>query len=163
MMKPKKNKIANIDSIMIDIVEETKQYTEQEQEQFFSADLFSNFPFNVEKSKIQFLRNFVNGRRKADPVRYFHFTNTDAVRMGIEMLKEKYSTIQQRPKTVRISTRAGNHGRLNGIEKMKTSFSLNEVDRNFIYNVIYHHSVDGTDYGKAEFFDELIQELETVK
>lgn len=117
-----------------------------------------SFSFNIEKTKIEFLRNFVLFKRNLSP-EYFHYSNTEAVREGIQYLRKDNSDLENRPASVKMSTRKGTQGRLHGIEKLKTSFSISKDDREFIYNLIYQNDVKNGNYGKAEFFDDLIEAL----
>lgn len=117
-----------------------------------------SFSFNIEKSKVEFLRTFVLFKRNIGP-EFFHYSNTDAVREGIQYLRNKYNDLKNRPASVRMSTRKGTQGRLYGVEKVKTSFSINSAEKEFIYNLIYKNAVKNGNYGKAEFFDDLIEEL----
>jgi len=124
----------------------------------FSDDLLIGFPFNIKKTKLEFLRMLVVYKRTLSP-NFFHYSNTDAVREGIQALRELNPNIEQRPNSVKFSTRNGTLGRLNGVEKKKTTFSISENDKEFIYNFIYEKSKKIGEYGKAEFFDELLEEL----
>lgn len=117
-----------------------------------------SFSFNIEKSKVEFLRTFVLFKRNIGP-EFFHYSNTEAVREGIQYLRKENADLENRPASVKMSTRKGTQGRLHGIEKLKTSFSISRDDREFIYNLIYENDVKNGNYGKAEFFDDLIESL----
>ncbi|WP_175623189.1 hypothetical protein [Chryseobacterium schmidteae] len=117
-----------------------------------------SFSFNIEKTKIEFLRTFVLFKRNIGP-QFFHYSNTEAVREGIQHLRKQNADLENRPASVKMSTRKGTQGRLYGIEKLKTSFSISKDDREFIYNLIYKKDVQNGNYGKAEFFDDLIEAL----
>ena len=119
-----------------------------------------SFSFNIEKSKVEFLRTFVLFKRNISP-EFFHYSNTEAVREGIQYLRKKNTDLEDRPASVKMSTRKGTQGRLHGIEKLKTSFSISKNDIEFIYNLIYKNDVKSGKYGKAEFFDDLIEALKS--
>ena len=119
-----------------------------------------SFSFNIEKSKIEFLRAFVLFKRNISP-EFFHYSNTEAVREGIQYLRKENTDLEDRPASVKMSTRKGTQGRLYGIEKLKTSFSISKNDREFIYNLIYKNDIKNRNYGKAEFFDDLIEALKS--
>lgn len=120
---------------------------------------YKNFPFNVEQDRIEYLRNIVLYKRRLSP-EFFHYSNTDAVREGIECLREAYPEVEPRPSSVKYSTRNGTLGRLNGVEKIKTTFSISERDKEFIYNLIYKKDGRPAEYNKADLFDELLEKLE---
>lgn len=152
-----KNKFADV---LDDLQKETDIYSDSEksQEDFFSSEKFLSFPFNLEQDKIEFLRNFVTYKRKSDPA-FFHYNNSSAIREGLELLDKEYPELRKRPAAVKIPTRYGTRGRLNGVIKIKTSYWINEVEREFIYNFIYMKSLTNEDYNKSEFMDDLINAL----
>lgn len=118
----------------------------------------TNFPFNLEQDRIEYLRDFVMNKRKQD-AEFFHYSNTDAVKEGINYLRQKYDDLKKRPESIKHSTRVGTNGHLNGVIKTQTSFSLPVSDREFIYDLIFAKDGNPSEYNKAEFFDELIEEL----
>lgn len=148
------------DDIFDDLEKETEIYFENEesQEERFSEDKFQSFPFNLEQEKVEFLRNFVSFKRKSGPA-FFHYNNSSAIREGVELLNEKYPDMKRRPAEIKIPTRYGTRGRLNGVVKVKTSYWINEVEREFIYNFIYMKSLQQEEYNKSEFMDDLIDAL----
>lgn len=123
-----------------------------------SQEKIVSFSFNIEKTKVEFLRTFVLFKRNNGP-EFFHYSNTEAVREGIQYLRKENADLENRPASVKMSTRKGTQGRLHGIEKLKTSFSISKDDREFIYNLIYKNDVKKGNYGKAEFFNDLIEAL----
>lgn len=127
-------------------------------EKKFLKEKTTNFPFNLEQNRIEFLREFVIKKRKQN-AKFFHYSNTDAVKEGINYLREKYSDLKKRPESIKHSTRVGTTGHLHGVVKTQTSFSLPVSDREFIYDLIFAKDGNPSEYNKAEFFDELIDEL----
>lgn len=117
-----------------------------------------NFPFNLEQDRIEYLRNFVMHKRR-ESVDFFHYSNTDAVKEGISYLRDKYQDLKQRPASIKHSTRVGTNGLLNGVVKVQTTFSVPVSDREFIYNLVFAKDGKPMEYNKADFFDELIEEL----
>lgn len=117
-----------------------------------------NFPFNLEQNRIEFLRDFVLFKRKSSP-EFFTFSNTDAVREGIGYLRDKYDDLEQRPASLKYSTRVGTNGLLNGVVKKQTTFSISVSDREFIYNLVFAKDGNPAEYNKADLFDELLMEL----
>lgn len=117
-----------------------------------------NFPFNLEQDRLEYLRNFVIQKRR-ESADFFHYSNTDAVKEGISYLRDKYKDLKQRPASIKHSTRVGTNGLLNGVVKVQTTFSLPVSDREFIYNLVFAKDGKPTEYNKADFFDELIEEL----
>lgn len=136
----------------------SKQLEEIGDRQIFSEDNLFNFSFNVEKSLINFIRKFVEMKRTNPDD--FHYSQTDAIREGINLLKEINPDITQRPKSVKIPTRKG---RILGTvveegikaEKVKTSFRINEIEKEYIYDFIYSKTTSEKPYGKEEFLEEL--------
>ncbi|PTT38372.1 hypothetical protein DBR28_08670 [Chryseobacterium sp. HMWF028] len=120
-----------------------------------------NFPFNVEQDRIEYLRELVLYKRRSDP-EFFHYSNTHAVKEGIGYLREIYPDVEQRPASLKYSTRNGTLGHLNGVEKVKTTFSISTTDKEFIYNLIYKKDANTGEYNKADLFDELLEELHKV-
>ncbi|RNA63931.1 hypothetical protein D1631_00020 [Chryseobacterium nematophagum] len=118
-----------------------------------------NFPFNLEQDRIEYLRNFVMYKRK-ESAEFFHYSNTEAVKEGISYLREKYRDLKQRPEFIKHSTRVGTNGLLNGVVKVQTTFSIPISDREFIYNLVFAKDSNPTEYNKANFFDELLDELQ---
>lgn len=123
-------------------------------------DKIVSFSFNIEKTRVEFLRTFVLFKRNIGP-EFFHYSNTEAVREGIQYLRNEHTDLKNRPVSVKMSTRKGTQGRLHGVEKLKTSFSISKDDREFIYDLIYQNDVKNGNYGKAEFFDDLINALKS--
>ncbi len=123
----------------------------------FSESKFSNFSFNIEKSMVNFVRDFV--LQKRDNPKHYHYNNSDAMRDGIAFLRESNPNIKRRPSNALLPTKRGTLGRLNGITKVKTSFSISDKDKDFLYNYIYFKQQKKKDFGKAEFFADLIQAL----
>lgn len=117
-----------------------------------------NFPFNLEQDRIEYLRNFVMNKRKESP-EFFHYSNTDAVKEGLNYLRDKYQDLKQRPASIKHSTRVGTNGLLNGVIKVQTTFSIPISDREFIYNLVFAKDGNPTEYNKADLFDELLEEL----
>lgn len=154
-----KSKIANIDEVVGELVGETEIYAViEEQEEHFSTEIFLSFPFNLEQEKVQFLRSFVLFKRNLSP-EFFHYNNSHAIREGIDLLGQAHPNLKKRPKTVKIPTRLGSQGSLNGKVKLKTSYWINEVERDFIYNFIYANSIIKNEYSKSDFMDDLIKIL----
>ena len=119
---------------------------------------FFTFSFNLEQKAIEFLREFVLYKRKSDSI-FFHFNNSQAVREGMLLLKANNPTIEARPKHLKIPTRIGRDGSLNGAVKLKTSYWINEVERDFIYNFIYAKSLQNANYSKTDFINDLISAI----
>lgn len=161
-MKTKKSKIANIDDVMDDLSFETEIYSdiEEQKEEYFSKEKFLSFSFNLELEKVKFFRDFVVFKRNSNPA-FFHYNNSSAIREGIELLQLKNPKLKRRPSSVKISSRFGTMGRLNGIVKLKTSYWINEFERDFIYNFIYAESLSNPDYNKSSFIDDIIDVLKT--
>lgn len=160
--KVKQDLSALIDKARETQIETPKQIVVAEQPVEVSKQIIEekivSFSFNIEKSKVEFLRTFVLFKRNIGP-EFFHYSNTEAVREGIQYLRKENADLENRPASVKMSTRKGTQGRLHGIEKLKTSFSISRDDREFIYNLIYENDVKNGNYGKAEFFDDLIESL----
>lgn len=128
----------------------------------FSDDLLFNFSFTVPKENIELIRNFVIEKRNSD-VAHFHYNNSSAIREGINLLKEKYPNLQQRPKGIKFPARSGARGSLNGVETYSTSFSISEAHREFIYDYIYLKSLSTDGYNKVDFFADLVSLLTVDK
>lgn len=130
--------------------------------QIFSEDNLFNFSFNVEKPLIDFIRKFVDIKR-TNPDQY-HYSQSDAIREGINLLREINPTIIQRPRAVKIPTRKGRvYGTVidegNKTEKVKTSFRINEIEKEYIYDFIYSKATSEKPYGKEDFLEELTDVL----
>lgn len=156
-MKKKENKF---DVVVVDLEIETEEYLKPVEEQKLSADKFSTFAFNIEEEKVKFLRDFVLYKRNIDP-QFFHFNNSKAIREGIEILSELYPDLKKRPQEVKIPTRKGTDGLLNGVIKLKTSYWINQIEKDFIYNFIYAESLKNDDYNKSAFMSDLIEAINT--
>lgn len=148
--------------------------------QIFSEEKLLNFSFNVDRVLIDFIRKFVDYKRYK--LNDYHYSQTDAIREGIFLLKEVHTEIEKRPSFAKIPTRKGRTSgvsikMMNKVEKVKSSFSINEVEKEFIYDFIYHkiksnvNFLDQNDqddveeffkrntYGKEDFFKEIVQIL----
>lgn len=161
-MKTTSSNKKKIDDSVLDIVSglgnATQQLSNFTNETQYSDDVV-NFSFVLEKTKIQWLREYVL-KKRTTALKFFHFSNTDAVKEGIALLREKYPDLEQRPKTLKYSTKVGRtYGAVNKAEKMNTSYSITEKDKGFIYDLIYFKSTSGEEYTKTDFFNELIEEL----
>lgn len=152
-MKTKENKF---DDVVGDLGIETEKYYKPVETQRLSADKFSTFAFNIEEEKVKFLRDFVLYKRNSNP-QFFHFNNSKAIREGIEILSELHPDLKIRPQEVKIPTRKGTDGLLNGVIKLKTSYWINEIEKDFIYNFIYAQSLKNNDYNKSDFMTDLIE------
>ncbi len=120
-----------------------------------------NFPFVLTFEQMNFLREYVLVKRKQN-IEYFSFSNTDAFREGLKLLKD-INSIPARPNEIKIPTRKGRRlGSKKGDKKYNTSFSLTTEEINFIYDFIYLKSKDGTDYNKEEFFEEVLNCLKNI-
>ena len=127
-----------------------------------SEDNCLNFSFNVDKTLIDFIRKFVDLKR-SNP-NDFHYNQTDAIREGLALLKSSYKEIEERPLSVKIPTRKGRVlgstiEDFNRTEKTKTSFRINEIEKEFIYDFIYYKSLSDKNYDKEKFLDEIIKLL----
>ena len=141
----------------ISVNDETDSMEFEDSEVAFSETKLSNFSFNIEKSMVDFIRDFVLEKRE-NP-KYYHYNNSDAMRDGISLLRESNSKIKRRPSNALLPTKRGTLGRLNGITKVKTSFSISDRDKDFLYNYIYFKQQKKEDFGKADFFEDLVKAL----
>jgi hypothetical protein len=157
-----KNKIANIDYVMGELSAETEIYSviEEKEEQFSTINNI-NFSFNLEQEKVEFLRNFVYFKRSLSP-EFFHYNNSHALREGINLLQNENQNLKNRPTIAKVPTRVGSRGNLNGIVKLKTSYSISEADRNFMYNYIYDKQNSNPDFSKTEFMEDIINILSST-
>lgn len=156
-----KNKIQNSDSLIDSLGIETEKLIKNEKEETFSTTKFVSFPFNLEQEKIEFLRNFVLFKRNLSPD-FFHYNNSHAVREGILLLQNENPNLEQRPKSVKIPTRLGTRGNLNGTVKLKTSYYISEAEKNFMYNYIYNMQSSKPHFSKTEFMEDLISILSST-
>jgi hypothetical protein len=148
----KKNKYTlEADSLANDLND--LQATEKKEQ--LNEKKFFTFSFNLEQQAVEFLREFVLYKRKSDSL-FFHFNNSQAIREGILLLKANNPSIEARPEHLKIPTRVGREGSLNGAVKLKTSYFINEVERDFIYNFIYEKSLQNVYYSKTDFMNDLI-------
>lgn len=150
-------------SLILDVADAVEDHEEirEEREQNprnDSDDILKSFAFNIDKDQIDFIRDFVSYKRRSAP-EFYHFNQSMAFREGIELMQEKES-FPFRPESVKVSTSRGTTGHLNGMKKIKTSFSLSERIINIIYDIIYHKSRgDRNNYGKRELMADVIVEL----
>ena len=156
-----KNKIQNSDGLIDNLGIEAEKMDKNEKEDSFSTTKFVSFPFNLEQEKVEFLRNFVLFKRNLSPD-FFHYNNSHAVREGILLLQNKNPNLEQRPKSVKIPTRLGTRGNLNGIVKLKTSYYISEAEKNFMYDYIYNMQSSKPHFSKAEFMEDLISILSST-
>jgi Arc/MetJ-type ribon-helix-helix transcriptional regulator len=160
----KKNKIINTSvlSQIAGIGNASRQLEEIGDKQIFSEDNLFNFSFNVDRSLVDFIRKFVDIKR-SNPDEY-HYNQSDAIREGIKLLKEANIEIGQRPRSVKIPTRKGRTfgstvEDFNKVEKIKTSFRINEIEKEYIYDFIYSKATSEKPYGKEDFLEELTEAL----
>lgn len=153
-----KNKIQNSDSLIDSLGIETEKLLQNEKEETFSTTKFVSFPFNLEQEKVEFLRNFVLFKRNLSPD-YFHYNNSHALREGILLLQSENPNLEHRPKSVKIPTRLGTQGNLNGTVKLKTSYYISEADKNFMYDYIYQQQSSKPNFSKTDFMEDIINVL----
>lgn len=146
--------------ILGEIEEQTARLDTLKGEEFFSAEPDIAFTFNLEKSKIEFIRGYVNARRENPED--FHYSNSSALREGIALLKENFE-IARRPKTIKNPIRIGRPTadvqEQAGEAKVRTSFYISRADKEYIYDFIYAHTTPDTFFGKEKFFDFIISAL----
>lgn len=153
---------SSVSSLISVIGTATKQLEEIGEKRIFSEDNLFNFSFNVDRSIVDFIRNFVD--KKRDNPDDYHYNQTDAIREGIVLMKLKNPDIPQRPAKIGIPTRKG---RVLGstaqdfikTEKIKTSFRINEIEKEYIYDYIYSKTLNDKTFGKEHFLGELIENL----
>lgn len=138
-----------------------KKYNSEELEK---KDRSFIFAFNLEQEKVQFLREYVILKRKSDPI-HFHFNISKAIKKGIEILSSLNPDLKSRPDNIKIPTKRGTKGSLNGVIKLKTSFWITDSDRDFIYNYIYYkiNLLHIEDYSKSDFISDIIKVLKQDK
>lgn len=146
--------------ILGEIEAQTAKLDTLKKEEVFSAEPDIAFTFNLEKPKIEFIRNYVNTRRENPED--FHYSNSSALREGIELLRENF-VIGKRPKSVKNPIRIGRptvdvQEQATG-PKIRTSFYISKADKEFIYDFIYAHSKPDVFFGKEKFFDFIINVL----
>lgn len=154
----KKNINSSVLTQIAGIGEASKSLEEIGDKQIFSEDNLFNFSFNIEKPLFIFIRKFVEFKR-SNPDE-FHYSQSDAIREGINLLKKSNPNVTQRPKAVKIPTRKGRVvGTVDGNieEKVKTSFRINEIEKEYIYDFIYSKTTSEKPYGKEDFLKELTE------
>lgn len=155
---------SSVSSLISGIGTATKQLEEIGEKRILSEDNLFNFSFNVDKSNVDFIRKFVDMKRSNPDD--FHYNQTDAIREGILLLKEKNPHITERPSAIKIPTRKGRIfgstvEEFNKIEKIKTSFRINEIEKEYIYDYIYSKTLIEKSFGKEDFLEELIESLKS--
>jgi hypothetical protein len=132
----------------------------QEQEKEFSTENNVIFSFRVNQDLIHYIKKLRLFKIEEKTSNHL-FSESDVVREGIELLRETFPNIPQRPDDVEIPTRRGRGLKRDPDTVMSnTSFTLSEYDVNFIYNFIYDKQKKGGRYTKEEFLALLIDHME---
>lgn len=132
----------------------------QEQEKVFSTENTVIFSFRVNQDLIHYIKKLRLFKIEEKASNHL-YSESDVVREGIELLREKFSNVPQRPIDVEMPTRRGRGLTRNpSIIMSNTSFTLSENDVNFIYNFIYDKQKGGDRYTKEEFLALLVEQME---
>lgn len=153
--KRKKSRgLDNLQSAGSDYQETTEKLKENK---VYSTENNLTVAFTLPISMIAYVKELVIEKLAED----YSYTESSAVREGIQLLKLVNPTLKQRPDEVVNPTKKGRKTTLNKeIIKKTTSFLLSEADQNFMYNYIYKEQIGGGLFRKEEFFNLIIEQLE---
>jgi hypothetical protein len=154
---PKRKKSRGLDNLQSagsDYQETTEKLKENK---VYSTENNLTVAFTLPISMIAYIKELVIEKLAED----YSYTESSAVREGIQLLKLVNPTLKQRPDEVANPTKKGRKTTLNKeIIKKTTSFLLSEADQNFMYNYIYKEQLGGGLFRKEEFFNLIIEQLE---
>ena len=114
--------------------------------------------FKIERKNLDWCREFVSWKRLN--LGDYQYTQSDIIREGISLLKEKYGELPNRPMSMAIPTKGGRvAGEVLKEPRKKTSFRISEIEREFIYNLIFFKLQGKINYTKENFLEEIINLL----
>lgn len=132
----------------------------QEREKEFSTENTVIFSFRVNQDLIHYIKKLRLFKIEEKTSNHL-YSESDVVREGIELLRETFPEIPQRPDDVEMPTRRGRGLKRDPDTIMSnTSFTLSDHDVNFIYNFIYDKQKGGGRYTKEEFLALLVEHME---
>lgn len=132
----------------------------QEREKEFSTENTVIFSFRVNQDLIHYIKKLRLFKIEEKTSNHL-YSESDVVREGIELLRETFPNIPQRPDDVEMPTRRGRGLKRDPDTIMSnTSFTLSDYDVNFIYNFIYDKQKKGGRYTKEEFLALLVEHME---
>lgn len=132
----------------------------QEREKEFSTENTVIFSFRVNQDLIHYIKKLRLFKIEEKTSNHL-YSESDVVREGIELLRDTFPNIPQRPDDVEMPTRRGRGLKRDPNTVMSnTSFTLSDHDVNFIYNFIYDKQKKGGRYTKEEFLALLVEHME---
>lgn len=132
----------------------------KEKEKEYSTENNIIFSFRVNKELIHYIKKFRIFKIEDNPSNHL-YSDSDVVREGLQLLKETFPSIPQRPEDVEVPTKRGRGEKRDpAVIISNTSFTLSESDINFIYNFIFDRQKGGARYTKEEFLALLVEHLE---
>lgn len=118
------------------------------------------FSFLLQIEVVQQMREIEAIKRKTD----FHYTVSDVVREGIDIMRKKYKNLPLRPEGL-LPTRRGKHSNSTKKDKVFTSCRITEQDREFIYDFMFSKNInqDGefinANFTKDDFMETLLKDF----
>lgn len=138
--------------------ETTEKIKDEKQE--FSTENNIIFSFYLNKDLLLYIKQLRIFKINSNSSHYL-YNESEAVREGIQLLKEAFPNIPQRPDEIKNPAKAGRGAKSDpNIVRSRTSFAMSEADVEFIYNFIYNKQKGGDRYTKEEFFSLLVEHLE---
>lgn len=156
--KPKIKGLENLKTAGFNLQKNAEKIQEQEKE--YSTYNTVIFSFRVSQDLIHYIKRFRIFKIEENPSNHL-YSESDAVREGVQLLRNTFADIPQRPKDIEKPTKRGRGLKRDPNTIMSnTSFTLSENDVNWIYNFIFHQQKGGGRYTKEEFLALLVEHLE---
>lgn len=120
------------------------------------------FSFLLQIEVVEQMREIEAIKRKTD----FHYTVSDVVREGIDIMRKKYKNLPVRPEGL-LPTRRGKHSNSTKKDKVFTSCRISEQDREFIYDFMFSKNInqDGefinANFTKDDFMETLLKDFKS--